>query len=151
MPAQAINAYLGSKLRSIHDVINDNHTAMAGYGMFIFEVSAYTDPTTRTQWTILMTHARRFYVSHIGIFFHTRFNIGLSNLFSVAQSGHSRCQFDDLGRAKGEIRIGSSPPRQHWCGWKITDWSWRLETFSLSEFYFLKNYFMRIKKTKKSN
>lgn len=40
MPAQAINAYLGSKLRSIHDVINDNHTALAGYGMFIFEVSA---------------------------------------------------------------------------------------------------------------
>ncbi|KAG5679687.1 hypothetical protein PVAND_009240 [Polypedilum vanderplanki] len=38
LPAQAINAYLGSKLRSIHDVINDNHTAMAGYGMFIFEV-----------------------------------------------------------------------------------------------------------------
>lgn len=30
--------YLGSKLRSIHDVINDNHTALAGYGMFIFEV-----------------------------------------------------------------------------------------------------------------
>jgi protein maelstrom len=38
MPAQAINAYLGSKLRSIHDVINDNHTALAGYGMFILEV-----------------------------------------------------------------------------------------------------------------
>lgn len=39
LPAQAINVYLGSKLRSIHDVINnDNHTAMAGYGMFIFEV-----------------------------------------------------------------------------------------------------------------
>ncbi|CAO1405151.1 unnamed protein product [Diamesa serratosioi] len=38
LPAQAINVYLGSKLRSIHDVINnDNHTAMAGYGMFIFE------------------------------------------------------------------------------------------------------------------
>lgn len=40
MPAQIVNAYLGSKLRSIHDVINDNHTALAGYGMFIFEVSA---------------------------------------------------------------------------------------------------------------
>lgn len=39
LPAQAINVYLGSKLRSIHDVINDNHTALAGYGMFIFEVS----------------------------------------------------------------------------------------------------------------
>jgi hypothetical protein len=38
LPAQAINVYLGSKLRSIHDVINDNHTAIAGYGMFIFEV-----------------------------------------------------------------------------------------------------------------
>jgi len=38
MPAQAINAYLGSKLRSIHDVINDNHTALAGYGMFVVEV-----------------------------------------------------------------------------------------------------------------
>lgn len=38
LPAQAINVYLGSKLRSIHDVINDKHTAMAGYGMFILEV-----------------------------------------------------------------------------------------------------------------
>ncbi|CRK97739.1 CLUMA_CG011119, isoform A [Clunio marinus] len=37
LPAQVINVYLGSKLRSIHDVINDNHTALAGYGMFIFE------------------------------------------------------------------------------------------------------------------
>jgi len=37
LPAQCINVYLGSKLRSIHDVINDNHTALAGYGMFIFE------------------------------------------------------------------------------------------------------------------
>lgn len=39
LPAQVINVYLGSKLRSIHDVINDNHTAVAGYGMFLFEVS----------------------------------------------------------------------------------------------------------------
>ncbi len=39
LPAQVINVYLGSKLRSIHDVINDNHTAAAGYGMFLFEVS----------------------------------------------------------------------------------------------------------------
>jgi hypothetical protein len=66
MPAQAINAYLGSKLRSIHDVINDNHTAMAGYGMFIFEVSARSealyDPLLNAIF-ILMTPTRSiFYV-----------------------------------------------------------------------------------------
>ena len=128
MPAQAINAYLGSKLRSIHDVINDNHTALAGYGMFIFEVSAVLSYfMTLLNHFILMTPRLTrlpFIISKVYeeclpsrgailYIFHTRFNIGLSNLFSVAQSGHSWCQFDDLGRAKGKIRIGSSPSRQH--------------------------------------
>lgn len=138
MPAQAINAYLGSKLRSIHDVINDNHTALAGYGMFIFEVSAVLSCfMTLLNHFILMTPRlirlpfiiSKVYMSAILYIFHTRFNIGLSNFLSVIQSGHSWCQFDDLGRAKGEIRIGSSPFRQHWRGWKIADWSWRLRTF----------------------
>jgi len=38
LPAQVINVYLGSKLRSIHDVFNDHHTALAGYGVFVMEV-----------------------------------------------------------------------------------------------------------------
>lgn len=37
-PAQIINVYLGSKLRSIHDVFNDHQTALAGYGVFVMEV-----------------------------------------------------------------------------------------------------------------
>ena len=59
LPAQAINVYLGSKLRSIHDVINDNHTAMAGYGMFIFEVIFISPPQS----------------------FHTRFNFDVIYFF----------------------------------------------------------------------
>lgn len=39
LPAQTVNVYLGSKLRSIHDVLNDHHTALAGYGVFVVEVS----------------------------------------------------------------------------------------------------------------
>lgn len=38
LPAQVINVYLGSKLRSIHDVFSDHPTALTGYGVFVFEV-----------------------------------------------------------------------------------------------------------------
>lgn len=41
LPAQTINVYLGSKLRSIHDVLNNDHNAalgLAGYGVFVVEV-----------------------------------------------------------------------------------------------------------------
>ncbi|XP_055627275.1 transmembrane protein 64 [Toxorhynchites rutilus septentrionalis] len=40
LPAQAINVYLGSKLRSIHEVLNDHNAALglAGYGVFVVEV-----------------------------------------------------------------------------------------------------------------
>lgn len=39
LPAQTINVYLGSKLRSIHEVLNDHHLGLAGYGVFVVEVS----------------------------------------------------------------------------------------------------------------
>ena len=41
LPAQTINVYLGSKLRSIHEVLNDHNAALglAGYGVFVVEVS----------------------------------------------------------------------------------------------------------------
>lgn len=40
LPAQTINVYLGSKLRSIHEVLNDHNAALglAGYGVFVVEV-----------------------------------------------------------------------------------------------------------------
>lgn len=40
LPAQTINVYLGSKLRSIHEVLNDHNAALglAGYGVFVIEV-----------------------------------------------------------------------------------------------------------------
>ncbi|EDS39921.1 conserved hypothetical protein [Culex quinquefasciatus] len=38
LPAQTINVYLGSKLRSIHEVLNDHHLGLAGYGVFVVEV-----------------------------------------------------------------------------------------------------------------
>nr|XP_043066726.1 transmembrane protein 64 isoform X2 [Drosophila bipectinata] len=38
LPAQAINVYLGSTLRSMHEVLNDNHTKVTGYLSFAFEV-----------------------------------------------------------------------------------------------------------------
>ncbi|XP_059608430.1 transmembrane protein 64 [Phlebotomus argentipes] len=34
LPAQTINVYLGSTLRSMHDVLNDQKTALAGYSIF---------------------------------------------------------------------------------------------------------------------
>jgi uncharacterized membrane protein YdjX (TVP38/TMEM64 family) len=42
LPAQTINVYLGSKLRSMHDVLNHNAAiGLAGYGMFVIEVSIF--------------------------------------------------------------------------------------------------------------
>uniref|UniRef100_A0A182P5V4 VTT domain-containing protein n=1 Tax=Anopheles epiroticus TaxID=199890 RepID=A0A182P5V4_9DIPT len=40
LPAQIINVYLGSKLRSIHEVLSDHNAALglAGYGVFVVEV-----------------------------------------------------------------------------------------------------------------
>lgn len=38
LPAQTINVYLGSTLRSMHDVLNDHKTAFAGYSVFAVEV-----------------------------------------------------------------------------------------------------------------
>lgn len=38
LPAQAINVYLGSTLRSMRDVLNDHRTAFAGYAVFAVEV-----------------------------------------------------------------------------------------------------------------
>ncbi|XP_032310722.1 transmembrane protein 64 isoform X2 [Drosophila ananassae] len=38
LPAQTINVYLGSTLRSMHEVLNDNHTKVTGYLSFVFEV-----------------------------------------------------------------------------------------------------------------
>uniref|UniRef100_A0A182MGN8 VTT domain-containing protein n=1 Tax=Anopheles culicifacies TaxID=139723 RepID=A0A182MGN8_9DIPT len=40
LPAQTINVYLGSKLRSIHEVLNDHNAALglAGYGVFAVEM-----------------------------------------------------------------------------------------------------------------
>lgn len=38
LPAQTINVYFGSKLKQIHDVFNDHHTALASYGVFVVEV-----------------------------------------------------------------------------------------------------------------
>ncbi|EAL38667.3 AGAP012406-PA, partial [Anopheles gambiae str. PEST] len=40
LPAQTINVYLGSKLRSIHEVLSDHNAALglAGYGVFVVEV-----------------------------------------------------------------------------------------------------------------
>ncbi|XP_052858058.1 transmembrane protein 64 [Drosophila gunungcola] len=38
LPAQIINVYLGSTLRSMHEVLNDNNTKLTGYISFIFEV-----------------------------------------------------------------------------------------------------------------
>ncbi|XP_034108093.2 transmembrane protein 64 [Drosophila albomicans] len=38
LPAQTINVYLGSTLRSMHEVLNDNDTKLTGYISFVFEV-----------------------------------------------------------------------------------------------------------------
>ncbi|XP_017084299.1 transmembrane protein 64 isoform X1 [Drosophila eugracilis] len=38
LPAQTINVYLGSTLRSMHEVLNDNETKLTGYISFVFEV-----------------------------------------------------------------------------------------------------------------
>ncbi|XP_017843468.1 transmembrane protein 64 [Drosophila busckii] len=38
LPAQTINVYLGSTLRSMHEVLNDNHTKLTGYISFALEV-----------------------------------------------------------------------------------------------------------------
>lgn len=38
LPAQTINVYLGSTLRSMRDVLNDHRTAFAGYAVFAVEV-----------------------------------------------------------------------------------------------------------------
>ena len=37
-PAQTINVYLGSTLRSMRDVLHDHKTAFAGYAVFAVEV-----------------------------------------------------------------------------------------------------------------
>lgn len=39
LPAQTINVYLGSTLRSMHEVLNDNETKLTGYITFVVEVS----------------------------------------------------------------------------------------------------------------
>lgn len=38
LPAQTINVYLGSTLRSMKDVLNDHRTAFTGYAVFAVEV-----------------------------------------------------------------------------------------------------------------
>ncbi|XP_039486836.1 transmembrane protein 64 isoform X1 [Drosophila santomea] len=38
LPAQTINVYLGSTLRSMHEVLSDNETKLTGYISFVFEV-----------------------------------------------------------------------------------------------------------------
>lgn len=38
LPAQTINVYLGSTLRSMQDVLNDHKTAFTGYAVFAVEV-----------------------------------------------------------------------------------------------------------------
>ncbi|XP_017019563.1 transmembrane protein 64 isoform X1 [Drosophila kikkawai] len=38
LPAQTINVYLGSTLRSMHEVLNDNETKLTGYISFVLEV-----------------------------------------------------------------------------------------------------------------
>lgn len=38
LPAQTINVYLGSTLRSMRDVLNDHKTAFTGYAVFAVEV-----------------------------------------------------------------------------------------------------------------
>ncbi|XP_030385144.1 transmembrane protein 64 isoform X2 [Scaptodrosophila lebanonensis] len=38
LPAQTINVYLGSTLRSMHEVLNDHDTKLTGYISFVFEV-----------------------------------------------------------------------------------------------------------------
>lgn len=39
LPAQIINIYLGSSLRSMQDVLEDRSTAATGYVVFCFQVS----------------------------------------------------------------------------------------------------------------
>lgn len=39
LPAQTINVYLGSTLRSMHEVLNDNGTKVTGYISFVLEVN----------------------------------------------------------------------------------------------------------------
>lgn len=39
LPAQTINVYLGSTLRSMRDVLNDHKTAFTGYSVFAVEVA----------------------------------------------------------------------------------------------------------------
>uniref|UniRef100_A0A6P4FRI0 Transmembrane protein 64 n=1 Tax=Drosophila rhopaloa TaxID=1041015 RepID=A0A6P4FRI0_DRORH len=41
LPAQTINVYLGSTLRSMHEVLNDNNTKLTGYISFVIEVSSF--------------------------------------------------------------------------------------------------------------
>lgn len=38
LPAQIINVYLGSTLRSMHDVLNDHQTKLTGYSVFAVQV-----------------------------------------------------------------------------------------------------------------
>ncbi|TDG43388.1 hypothetical protein AWZ03_010158 [Drosophila navojoa] len=38
LPAQTINVYLGSTLRSMHEVLNDHNTKVTGYISFVIEV-----------------------------------------------------------------------------------------------------------------
>lgn len=38
LPAQLINVYIGSSLRSMHDVFTNHSTAWASYGVFGFEI-----------------------------------------------------------------------------------------------------------------
>lgn len=41
LPAQLINVYLGSTLRSMHEVLNNHGTAITGYISFGVEVSSF--------------------------------------------------------------------------------------------------------------
>lgn len=41
LPAQLINIYLGSSLRSMQDVLEDKSTAVTGYMVFCFQVIIY--------------------------------------------------------------------------------------------------------------
>ncbi|XP_037904596.1 transmembrane protein 64 isoform X2 [Hermetia illucens] len=67
LPAQAINVYLGSTLRSMHDVLNDHKTAITGYIIFAVQLLILFDlyssnaasKTTRTKSTSS-------FVMHIG-------------------------------------------------------------------------------------
>lgn len=46
LPAQLVNVYLGSSLRSMQDVLEDRSTAATGYIVFCFQVRAVIQRTS---------------------------------------------------------------------------------------------------------